>query len=164
MRIDISDRRESSTDGDAADTDGADALAEVVGRAARFAMEYLRLHPDCELSIAFVDDDAMADLHEEWLQLPGPTDVLSFPMDEVEAPGDDTEPEPGVLGDIVLAPAFITQQAAEHGSAVTDEITMLTVHGLLHLVGHDHVEPEEHARMFGLQGRIVEALRAHEVA
>ena len=82
---------------------------------ARFAMDQLRIHPQAELSIVLVDEPTMAAYHVKYMDEPGPTDVLSFPMDELRPPKDGEEPPPGTLGDIVLCPAVTTRQAAENG-------------------------------------------------
>ncbi|MDO5092735.1 MAG: rRNA maturation RNase YbeY [Propionibacteriaceae bacterium] len=124
---------------------------------ARFALEKLRIHPQAELSILLVDEATMADYHERFMDLPGPTDVMSFPMDELRAPREDEEPPLGLLGDIVLCPQVTAKQAAENGREPDAEAEYLLVHGLLHLLGHDHAEPREKAVMFGLNDRIIAA-------
>ena len=123
---------------------------ELLGRLADHVLERLHVHPDAELSIAVVDEDEMARLHVEWMDLPGPTDVLSFPMDELR-PGTPEEPAEGTLGDIVLCPPVARRQAEAGGHSVADELCLLTTHGILHLLGHDHAEPEERQIMFALQ-------------
>jgi probable rRNA maturation factor len=123
---------------------------ELLGRLADHVLERLHVHPDAELSIAVVDEDEMARLHVEWMDLPGPTDVLSFPMDEMR-PGTPEEPAEGTLGDIVLCPPVARRQAEAGGHSVADELCLLTTHGILHLLGHDHAEPEERQVMFALQ-------------
>ena len=128
---------------------------------ARFALAELRIHPQAELSILLVDEATMAGYHERFMDLPGPTDVMSFPMDELRAPADDEEPPLGVLGDIVLCPQVTSRQAAEHGRSAGAEAEYLLIHGLLHLLGHDHAEPEEKAIMFGLKDRILDAWAKH---
>ena len=91
----------------------------------------------------------------------GPTDVLAFPMDELRPGKVNEEPEEGVLGDLVLCPAVAIRQAEEAvekgqaGYTALAELDMLTVHGILHLLGYDHAEPEEHQEMFGLQARLL---------
>ena len=124
---------------------------------ARFALEQLRIHPQADLSILLVDETTMADYHERFMDLPGPTDVMSFPMDELRAPAEDEEPPSGLLGDIVLCPAVTARQAAENGRLPNAEAEYLLIHGLLHLLGHDHAEPEEKAVMFGLNDKIIAA-------
>jgi probable rRNA maturation factor len=123
---------------------------ELLGRLADHVLERLHVHPDAELSIAVVDEDEMARLHVEWMDLPGPTDVLSFPMDEMR-PGTPEEPAEGTLGDIVLCPPVARRQAEAGGHSVADELCLLTTPGILHLLGHDHAEPEERQIMFALQ-------------
>jgi probable rRNA maturation factor len=124
---------------------------------ARFAMARMDVHPAAELSITLVDSDTMADLHMRWMDLPGPTDVMSFPMDELTPGGrpDAAEPGPAMLGDIVLCPSFAADQAARAGGSLDDELALLTVHGVLHLLGYDHAEPDEEKVMFGLQRQIL---------
>ena len=124
---------------------------------ARFALDKLRIHPQAELSILLVDEITMADYHERFMDLPGPTDVMSFPMDELRDPEDDEEPPMGLVGDIVLCPQVTARQAPDNGRSVDGEAEYLLIHGLLHLLGHDHAEPEEKALMFGLNDRIIAA-------
>ncbi|SNS81452.1 rRNA maturation RNase YbeY [Rhodococcoides kyotonense] len=131
--------------------------AELVS-VARFAIASMDVHPAAELSMVLVDSATMADLHMRWMDLPGPTDVMSFPMDELEPGGRPDAPEPGpsMLGDIVLCPSFAADQAAAAGHPLEHELALLTVHGVLHLLGYDHAEPDEEKEMFGLQNRILE--------
>ena len=103
------------------------------------------------VSVLLVDVDVMTDLHVRWMDEPGPTDVLSFPMDELR-PGTDGEPSPpGLLGDVVLCPEVAAQQARTAGHSTVEELLLLTVHGILHLLGYDHAEPDEEKEMFALQ-------------
>jgi len=132
-----------------------DVDVEALGRQARFVLDRLRIHPQAELSVVLVGEEAMTDLHVRWMNEPGPTDVLSFPMDELRRPGDDEEPEPGMLGDVVICPQVAQRQAQSAGHARDDEMSLLLTHGILHLIGYDHAEPEEHAEMFGLQSRLL---------
>lgn len=97
-----------------------------------------------ELTLTFVDDDEIAELNEQHLGKQGPTDVLSFPLDEPAAVGG---PVPVLLGDVVIAPAVAERQCADHAGTFDDEIALLVVHGVLHVLGHDHAEPAETARM-----------------
>ncbi|NNG21138.1 rRNA maturation RNase YbeY [Naumannella sp. ID2617S] len=122
---------------------------------ARFALDELRIHPQAELSVLLVDEDTMSAYHEKYMNEPGPTDVLSFPMDELRPPSDGDEPPLGLLGDIVLCPAVTSRQAAEHGRSADDEAEYLLVHGLLHLLGFDHGTPEEKQAMFSLKDRLL---------
>ncbi|HMT33796.1 MAG TPA: rRNA maturation RNase YbeY [Dermatophilaceae bacterium] len=122
---------------------------------ARYVMEQLKVHPEAELCITLVDEAAMETLHVQWMDLPGPTDVMSFPMDELRPGRDGIPPEEGVLGDIVLCPSVAERQAAEAGHAPIEELLLLTTHGVLHLLGFDHGEPEEHREMFELQRQLL---------
>jgi len=111
----------------------------------------LHVSPDAEVAILLVDEGAMESLHVQWMDEPGPTDVLSFPMDELR-PGTSDMPTPaGLLGDIVLCPQVAEVQAEQAGHSTLDELLLLTTHGLLHLLGFDHAEPDEEREMFGLQ-------------
>ncbi|WP_134773619.1 rRNA maturation RNase YbeY [Ornithinimicrobium flavum] len=118
---------------------------------ARHVLEQLRVHPRAEVTITLVDEGTMASLHEQWMDLPGPTDVMSFPMDELRPGREDGPAAEGVLGDVVLCPAVARTQALAAGHAVGDELLLLTTHGLLHLLGFDHAEPAEEREMFDLQ-------------
>lgn len=124
---------------------------------ARHVMDRMKVHPDADLAISLVDEAAMTVLHEKWMDLPGPTDVMSFPMDELTPGGRPDLPDPGpaMLGDIVLCPAFAADQAASSGHPLAHELALLTVHGCLHLLGYDHVEPAEEREMFGLQNELL---------
>jgi probable rRNA maturation factor len=124
-------------------------------RLALHALDYLNVHRDAELAIVLVDEAAMEQLHVQWMDEPGPTDVLSFPMDELR-PGSDDEPTPpGLLGDIVLCPQVAIGQAETAGHSTQDELLLLTTHGILHLLGFDHAEPDDEKEMFGLQRDIL---------
>jgi probable rRNA maturation factor len=124
-------------------------------RLAEFALDQMRIHPAAELSIIFVDEKAMEQLHLQWMDEPGATDVLSFPMDELR-PGTESEPTPaGLLGDIVICPTVAEKQAVPAGHETINEVLLLTTHGLLHLLGFDHVDPEEELEMFGIQKSIL---------
>ncbi len=126
-------------------------------RLATFALDELRIHPEAELSILLVDEATMSHYHERFMGEPGPTDVLSFPMDELRPPRDDEDPPLGLLGDIVLCPTVTAAQAAENSRTPEGEADYLLIHGLLHLLGHDHAEPEEKRVMFGLNDQIIAA-------
>jgi len=133
-------------------------------RLAEFALDQLHIHPGAELAIQFVGEEPMSLLHEQWMDEPGPTDVLSFPMDELR-PGTEAEQTPaGLLGDIVVCPAFAVAQAEKAGHALVNEVLLLITHGILHLLGYDHVEPDEEREMFGLQNEILELFYASEKA
>ena len=134
---------------------GVPCDTDAIGALVDHLFSQLRLHPECELGVTLVDSERMSTLHEDWMQEPGPTDVLSFPIDEVRAAGDDEEPVPGVLGDIVLCPDFARRQAADHGRTLDQELQFLTTHGTLHLIGHDHATQEEYDAMFALQDELL---------
>jgi probable rRNA maturation factor len=134
---------------------GAEVNEKGLATLSRFVMDRMRVHPLAELCIKAVDEDTMTGLNEKWMEGEGPTDVLAFPMDELRPGLVNEEPEDGVLGDLVLCAAVAERQAAEAGHAPADEIDLLTVHGILHLLGYDHAEPEEHREMFGLQARLL---------
>jgi probable rRNA maturation factor len=122
---------------------------------ARYVMDRMRVHPQAELCLRLVDEPAMETLHVTWMDLPGPTDVMSFPMDELRPGREGATPELGVLGDIVLCPSVAAAQAREAGHATEEELLLLTTHGLLHLLGFDHAEPEEEKEMFELQRQLL---------
>ena len=119
------------------------------------ALASMKVHPDADVAIVLVDENAMADLHLQWMDEPGPTDVLSFPMDELRPGLEGDDAAEGILGDIVLCPTVAQKQAEAAGHSVMDELHLLTVHGMLHLLGFDHAEPEEEKEMFSLQGEIL---------
>jgi probable rRNA maturation factor len=136
---------------------------ERVVRLAEFVRDQLKLHPAVDLGVVFVDEAPMTDLHIKWLDEPGPTDVLSFPMDELR-PGFEEEPREGVLGDVVICPQVAVAQAVTAGHTASEEILLLLTHGMLHLVGFDHAEPEEEAEMFALQRKLLEGFYSSEQA
>lgn len=138
--------------------------AELVS-VARFVIAKMNVNPAAELSMVLLDPATMADLHMRWMDLPGPTDVMSFPMDELEPSGRPDAPEPGpaMLGDIVLCPEFAAGQAAAAGHSLGHELALLTVHGVLHLLGYDHGEPAEEEEMLALQNRLLEEWVADQV-
>lgn len=126
-------------------------------RLATFALDQLHIHRDADLAIVLVDEPAMEALHIQWMDEPGATDVLSFPMDELR-PGRDGEiTPPGLLGDIVICPQVAAVQAKAAGHEQISEIMLLTTHGILHLLGFDHATAEEEREMFGLQKQILSA-------
>lgn len=118
---------------------------------ARFVLGQLHVADGAELALMFVDEPTMEQLHVQWMDEPGPTDVLSFPMDELRPGTAESPTPPGLLGDIVVCPSVASRQAAAAGHSAEEEMLLLTTHGLLHLLGYDHVEPEEEKEMFGLQ-------------
>jgi probable rRNA maturation factor len=120
-----------------------------------YALDYLHVHPDAELAIVLVDEGAMEQLHLQWMDEPGPTDVLSFPMDELRPGTEEAMTPAGLLGDIVLCPQVAISQAETAGHTPLDEMLLLTTHGILHLLGFDHAEPDEEKEMFGIQREIL---------
>ena len=144
-----------------------DADVVALTRLCRFVMRRMRLHPATELTVRLVDADTMAVLNEQWMGQTGPTDVLSFPMDELTPGRDEEDAPPGggagpwaadetaYLGDIAVCPQVAAQQAPAAGHPTSDEIELLVVHGILHLLGYDHASPDEHREMFGVQGRLL---------
>ncbi|HET6950264.1 MAG TPA: rRNA maturation RNase YbeY [Acidimicrobiales bacterium] len=114
-----------------------------------------------ELSLLFVDETAIAELNKRFMDAEGPTDVLAFPIDDPVVAGrwpdagtagpDRDDPDPGdmplLLGDVVVCPAVAARQAREHTGGYDDEVALLVVHGVLHVLGHDHAEPAETAAM-----------------
>ena len=115
-----------------------------------FAFKELDLHVDCELNMVFVDDEEMTKLHIKWMNEEGTTDVLSFPMDLP-----DSKEQAVTLGDIVISPRVAAEQAKSAGHSVEHEIYILAIHGLLHILGYDHVELADELIMFELQESIV---------
>ncbi len=131
-------------------------------RLATFVLDQLHVHPDAELAIILVDEAAMEQLHVQWMDEPGPTDVLSFPMDELRPGTEESVTPAGLLGDIVLCPQVALAQAHAAGHSLQEELLMLTTHGLLHLLGFDHADPEEEKEMFGLQQDILTGFALQE--
>jgi probable rRNA maturation factor len=137
-------------------------------RLSRFVLDALQINPLAELSVVLVDADAMTALHQQWMDLPGPTDVLAFPMDGLDGPPavnpqrhDPSAPPPtdeaggALLGDVVLCPTVAGEQARTAGHSLDAELALLCTHGVLHLLGYDHAEPDQEQQMFELQGRLL---------
>ncbi|MFM1818512.1 MAG: hypothetical protein RIS61_110 [Actinomycetota bacterium] len=143
MSIDVNNESEFDAD----EKDLADQAA--------FMLRKLHINPGAELSIMLVGEVAMAALHERFMDEPGSTDVLSFPMDELRAGTPDELSAEGILGDIVICPEVAIRQAQVAGHTTEVEMRLLLTHGILHLLGHDHAEPEEHKVMFGLQAELL---------
>jgi probable rRNA maturation factor len=141
---------------------GIDVDEAAIQRLVTFALDSLHVHPDAEVAVVFVDEAAMEQLHVQWMDEPGPTDVLSFPMDELRPGTEEHETPAGLLGDIVVCPQVAQGQAEQAGHSLLDEIQLLTVHGLLHLLGFDHAEAEEEQEMFALQRDILASFVADE--
>jgi len=146
-----------------ANESGIDVDTDAVLAIARYSLDQMGVNPLAELSVLLVDLDYMGELNHRWMGGDGPTDVLAFPMDEGSVdhgPSEGNGGEPALLGDIVLCPELAAKQAATAGHAPDDELHLLTVHGVLHLLGYDHAEPDEEREMFALQGRLLESWRA----
>ncbi|MEO6019084.1 MAG: rRNA maturation RNase YbeY [Knoellia sp.] len=122
---------------------------------ARYVLGEMKVHAQADLCLRLVDEAAMETLHVQWMDLPGPTDVMSFPMDELRPGSEDDDLEEGVLGDIVLCPSVAQKQAVDAGHATEEELLLLTTHGILHLLGYDHAEPDEEREMFELQRQLL---------
>ncbi|MCK5928943.1 rRNA maturation RNase YbeY [Nocardioides sp. REDSEA-S30_B4] len=142
------------------DESGRDVDVRRLSTLARFVMDRMRVHALAELCIKAVDEQTIAELNEQWMDKQGPTDVLAFPMDELRPGLVGEEPEEGVLGDLVLCPVVAERQGETAGHGTVAELDLLTVHGILHLLGYDHAEPEEHKEMFGLQDELLAAWRS----
>jgi len=138
---------------------GVDELALV--SVSRFVLDRMHINALAELSILLMDVEAMTELHVKWMDEPGPTDVMSFPMDELDTARrpDEMGPGPALLGDVVLCPAVATEQAVQAGHSLDDELHLLTVHGILHLLGFDHAEPADERKMFQLQNQLLDDWR-----
>ncbi len=147
---------------------GIDVDERALTQLGRFVLDALGVDPLGELSVVLLDVDTMAAMHQQWMDLPGPTDVMAFPMDAEDFAGDSADhggrpghstPEygesPAMLGDVVLCPAVAATQAAEAGHSVEAELHLLCTHGILHLLGYDHGNPDEEREMFTLQARLV---------
>jgi probable rRNA maturation factor len=141
---------------------GHEVDEQVLLRLMEYNLGELHVSADADVAIVLVDEGAMESLHVQWMDEPGPTDVLSFPMDELR-PGTEDSPTPaGLLGDIVLCPAVAETQAVAAKHSTQDELILLTTHGLLHLLGFDHAEPDEEREMFGLQRELITGFQAVE--
>lgn len=165
-----------------ANESGYEVDADAIVAVSRHTLGQMGVNPLAELSVLLVDADYMAELNHRWMGKEGPTDVLAFPMDEntIDHGPSESTGAPTLLGDIVLCPEVATAQAAKYGSAdprmrsddaeaprsvdgsytPADELNMLTIHGVLHLLGYDHAEPEEEREMFSLQGKLLESWQA----
>jgi probable rRNA maturation factor len=144
---------------------GGDVDEKALAELGRFVLDALRIDPLAEMSVLLVDADTMAALHQQWMDLAGPTDVMAFPMDGADGPTERHDPSapPGtdeyagetMLGDVVLCPTVAADQATSAGHSTEAELHLLCTHGILHLLGYDHAEPDEEREMFELQARLV---------
>ena len=142
MNTEISNETDSQID-----LDEVVALTEYLGQA-------LHMHPGAELAVTMVDAKTMEELHLTWMDLDGPTDVMSFPMDQLTQ-GNPQSPSEGQMGDIIICPEVAAAQASASGHSTMDEVLLLSVHGFLHLLGYDHSESEEREEMFALQRHLL---------
>ena len=144
---------------------GSSALTVLVGRVPgsrrRLARDLARLaawtagHYERALDLSFVvvDDERMAELHERYADVPGPTDVLSFPLAE----------DPVLLGEVVISADTARREAAARGHPAYDELLLYAVHGVMHLVGHDDHDPAQKRRMRSAERRALAALGRESV-
>jgi probable rRNA maturation factor len=143
---------------------GVEVDEAALAQLGRFVLDALHIDPLAELSVVLLDAETMAALHQQWMDLPGPTDVMAFPMDGDDVPdridptarpGAERQPGQALLGDVVLCPAVAADQAASAGHSLEAELHLLCTHGILHLLGYDHGEADEEREMFQLQARLV---------
>lgn len=127
---------------------------------ARHVLHRQRAPEDMEVALLLVDRDTIARLNEAHLGHTGPTDVLAFPIDE---PGETPPDAPAILGDVVLCPAVAYEQAPDFAREPHAELQLLTVHGLLHLLGMDHATPGEERGMFALTDELLASYAAERV-
>jgi probable rRNA maturation factor len=133
----------------------ADEQTESVGltdlhRLAELIMDEENYPEDAEVTLLFVDENEMSSYNERFLSRSGPTDVLAFPVEELLpgiVPNHDPQGPPLMLGDVVIAPGYVRRQAEEHGVSFEDEMALMVTHGILHLLGYDHLDEEEAERM-----------------
>ncbi|MDQ1562654.1 MAG: putative rRNA maturation factor [Actinomycetota bacterium] len=141
-----------------ANESGVDVDEARLASIARFVLAAQKVHPLAELSILLMDEPSMESLHVKWMDEPGPTDVMAFPMDDLDVsrgPGDDADAAPTLLGDVVICPQFAAAQASKAGHSLEDELAVLCTHGVLHLLGYDHADPEDEKVMFGLTDELL---------
>ena len=141
---------------------GAEVDEVALAKLGHFVIDALRVNPLADLSVVLLDEGAMAALHQQWMDLPGPTDVMAFPMDGADgalsrdaASVGSARPGDAMLGDVVLCPQVAARQAVTAGHSTHEELLLLTTHGILHLLGYDHAEPDEEAEMFALQRKLL---------
>ena len=130
----------------------------VLERAVKAALENQSASLDSELTIVLTDGAQIQKLNRDYLGIDAPTDVLSFPASEID--GSEIDPETGApyIGDIIISMPYAAKSAGKAGHPVEAEVQLLVVHGVLHLLGHDHAEPKEKARMWKAQAEILESL------
>lgn len=135
-----------------------------LARLAQHVLGEMGVHPQAELSLMIMDEPAMAALNREYKGENGPTDVLAFPMDDLRPMSDEEAEETELLGDVVLCPSIAEAQARDAGHDTAAELRLLCTHGILHLLGYDHHDPDEEREMFGLQARLLGSWSAAEVS
>ena len=140
-----------------ADEQGVPVDADDLVALARHVLRQRRVPDDMELALLLVDETTIAGLNAQHMGKDGPTDVLAFPID---APGESPPDAPAILGDVVLCPAVAHEQASGFGRTPDDEVRLLAVHGILHLLGMDHADPEEERAMFGLTDELLASYAA----
>ncbi len=136
---------------------------DMLEQAARAALTHQETSPDADLSIVLTDDARLHQLNKDYLGIDALTDVLSFPASESD--GSETDPETGLpyLGDILISIPRAREQAESAGHALEAEVQLLTVHGVLHLLGHDHAEANQKAKMWKAQAEILRSLGLAEI-
>lgn len=144
-----------------ANESGVDVDESLLVSVSVYVLHHMGINPHAELSLLLLDVPAMTELHVKWMDEPGPTDVMSFPMDELDTARhpDEGDRSPALLGDVVLCPDVAAEQAVGAGHGLDDELHLLTVHGILHLLGYDHAEPAEEREMFRLQNDLLDSWR-----
>jgi probable rRNA maturation factor len=146
-----------------ANESGIDVDESALAALSAYVLAEMGVNAMAELSVMLVDQPYMESLHQRYMDEPGPTDVLAFPMDELDiarGPGvDAVESEQTMLGDVVLCPEVAARQAAEAGHSTADELHLLCTHGVLHLLGYDHADEETEREMFALQQRLLDSWR-----
>jgi len=147
-------------------------------RLAQLVLTEERVATDAEVSLIFVDESSMADLNARFLGSSGPTDVLAFPIDEEAGPSgrqpdeggrgpgspDELSEPPVILGDVVVCPAVADRQAPAHGHGLDEELALLVVHGVLHLLDYDHAEPADTERMRSRESELLARYREIEAS
>jgi probable rRNA maturation factor len=142
---------------------GVDVDTRTLERLARHVLDEMGVNPLVELSIRLVTVNTMTAYHERFMNEPGPTDVLAFPMDELHDQrddNDDLDAPPTLLGDVVLCPDVAERQAVHAGHTAEAELHLLCAHGVLHLLGYDHADQVEEREMFSVQSRLLDSWAA----
>ena len=132
-------------------------LEEAILKAAAESLKYEEFDENCEISVSIVDNEEIRQINKQFRNIDRATDVLSFPMLTFEE-GEEAEVNENdeiILGDIIISLERAREQAEEYGHSLKREVAFLTAHSMLHLLGYDHMEPEEEAEMFGRQKEIL---------